>query len=147
GEFAAIDGQPRSSAMVAASDCLLARMPADRFDALLRTNPTVALRLIHLLVAKVRSSTERVFEASALAVREPVRRELLRLANSDGKRAGKAIVIRPAPTHYDIAARIGSHREAVTRELNRLEDEKIVEAGRREIRILDLARLEDGEEG
>jgi CRP-like cAMP-binding protein len=52
----------------------------------------------------------------------------------------------PAPTHYEIAARIGSHREAVTREINRLELEKVLEIGRRSIRITDLERLKATEE-
>jgi len=39
GEFSAIDHQPRSSGMVATSDCLLARMTADKFDALSADRP------------------------------------------------------------------------------------------------------------
>src|SRR5688572_26074336 len=49
GEFSAIDGRPRSSSLVALGDCLLARMTADKFLALLRGNPGVAMRLIQLL--------------------------------------------------------------------------------------------------
>ena len=101
-------------------------------------NGTVSTQLIRLLVAKIRRMSERVFEVSVPAVRERLRRELLRLA-ADGTRSGRGVVIRPAPTHHDLAARIGSHREAVTRELNRLAEEHIVEIGRREIRIIDLA--------
>ena len=141
GEFSAIDHQPRSSGMVATSDCLLARMTTEKFHELLHANSSVAIHLIQLLVAKIRRMSERVFEVSALAVRERVRRELLRLAK-DGEAFRNGIVIRPAPTHYEIAARIGSHREAVTREFNRLEAEKLLEVGRRHISILDLHRLE-----
>ena len=68
----------------------------------------------------------------------------LRLA-AEGTPMGKGVVIRPAPTHYEIAARIGSHREAVTREFNRLEENRIVEIRRRQIRIvnLDLLRFDE----
>ena len=64
---------------------------------------------------------------------------------AEGTRLGQGVVIRPAPTHYEIAARIGSHREAVTREFNRLEENRIVEIRRRQIRIvnLDLLRSDD----
>jgi CRP/FNR family cyclic AMP-dependent transcriptional regulator len=141
GELSAIDGLPRSATVVALTDCLLARMTADTFFDLVRDSSTVSTRLIQLLVAKIRLMSERVFEVSALAVRERVRRELLRMA-VDGTPWGRGVIIRPAPTHYDVAARIGSHREAVTRELNRLEDERIVEIRRREIRIVDLGLLE-----
>ena len=33
---------------------------------------------------------------------------------------GKTAVFQPAPTHADIASRVSTHREAVTRELNHL---------------------------
>src|SRR4051812_21133470 len=141
GEFSAIDGLPRASTMIAITDCVVARMPAAKFLEMLRQNSAVSSRLIRLLVAKIRRMSERVFEVSALAVRERVRRELLRLA-ADGTPSGKGVVIQPSPSHYEFAARIGSHREAVTRELNHLEEEKIVAIGRREIRILDLVRLQ-----
>lgn len=141
GEFSAIDGLPRSATIVALTDCKLARMRASAFFELLRQNNGVCVRVVELLVGKIRAMSERVFETSALVVRERLRRELFRLATTTGKKEGRIITISPAPTHYEIAARIGSHREAVTREFNLLELEKVVEIGRRSIRILDMQRL------
>lgn len=141
GEFSAIDRLPRSASGVALTDCTLARMPASAFVGMLQEENKVAVHLVELLVKKIRSMSERVFEVSALAVRERLRRELVRLAMMIGKKEGGVITIVPAPTHYEIAARIGSHREAVTREINRLELEKVLEIGRRSIRITDLERL------
>jgi CRP/FNR family transcriptional regulator, cyclic AMP receptor protein len=144
GEFAAVDGLPRSASVSALTDCLAARMSSANFIKMMNTTPLVATKLVELLVVKIRRLSERVFEVSALSVRERVRRELLRLA-TEGTRLGQGVVIRPAPTHYEIAARIGSHREAVTREFNRLEENRIVEIRRRQIRIvnLDLLRSDD----
>jgi CRP-like cAMP-binding protein len=76
--------------------------------------------------------------------REVIYSELLRLA-AEGQRQGKMIVIKPAPTHYEIAARIGSHREAVTREFNRLETESLLDVSRRQISILDVEKLQRAE--
>jgi CRP-like cAMP-binding protein len=146
GEFSAIDRLPRSASGVALTDCTLARMPASAFVGMLQEENKVAVHLVELLVKKIRSMSERVFEVSALAVRERLRRELVRLAMMIGKKEGGVITIVPAPTHYEIAARIGSHREAVTREINRLELEKVLEIGRRSIRITDLERLKATEE-
>jgi len=145
GEFAAVDGLPRSASVVALSDCTLARMSSASFTGLLQSNGRVALRLIETLVSKIRGMSERVFEVSALGIRERVRKELLRLA-AQGISAPPSVLIKPAPTHYEIAARIGSHREAVTREFNRLEDAGIIEVRRQEIRIKDVRRLEALEE-
>ena len=118
----------------------MARMPSAKFFEVLRGNADIAVRLIELLVFKIRKMSERVFEVSALGVRERVRRELLRLA-TEGTAFRNGVVVQPAPTHYEIAARIGSHREAVTREFNRLESENIIEVRRKQIRIIDLERL------
>jgi CRP-like cAMP-binding protein len=145
GEFSAVDGLPRSSMVVALTDCRVARMTSERFRQMLEGNGKIAMRLIELLVGKIRLMSERVFEVSALAVRERVRRELLRLAK-EGTEFRNGIVIRPAPTHYEIAARIGSHREAVTREFNRLEAAGIVEVRRRQLRIIDVRKLQQAEE-
>ena len=145
GEFSAVDQLPRSASIVALTDCVMARMPSAKFFEVLRSHAEISVRLIELLVSKIRKMSERVFEVSALAVRERVRRELLRLAK-DGEAFRNGIVIRPAPTHYEIAARIGSHREAVTREFNRLEADGIVEVRRRQLRIIDIKRLQEAEE-
>lgn len=141
GEFSAIDGLPRSATVAALTDCVLARMPAKAFFELLHGNGAVATKLVELLVAKLRKTTEQVFEVAALSLRERLRRELLRLAAA-GERMGLGVVIRPAPTHQVIASHVGSHREAVTREFNRFEAEGLLEVQRRQICILDIDRLE-----
>ena len=63
--------------------------------------------------------TERVYEFSTLVVRKRLIRELLRLAEDNEQREGSAS-ISPAPTHFDLAARISTHREAVSREMSAL---------------------------
>jgi DNA-binding Lrp family transcriptional regulator len=50
--------------------------------------------------------------------------------------------IDPAPTHAELANRIGTHREAVTREMRVLVERKIIKASRRSLEFVDLPRLE-----
>ncbi len=141
GEFSAIDGLPRSASVQALTDCVLARMPAAAFFQLLHTNAPVATKLVEALVAKIRKTSQQVFEVAALSLRERLRRELLRLAGT-GEKVGRTVIIKPAPTHQEIASHLGSHREAVTREFHRLELEGLLEVRRRQICILDPERLE-----
>ena len=119
GEYAAIDGEPRSASVEARTSCLLASMPAKEFRKLLKSEPVVAQAVIMALVRNVRTLTKRVYEFSTLAVNNRIQAELLRLA-SLAPREGKGSRLDPAPTHADIASRVSTHREAVTRELNRL---------------------------
>jgi len=145
GEFSALDRLPRSATVIALSNCLLARMPATKFYNMLHTHNGIAIHLAELLVSKIRSMSERVFEVSALAVRERIRRELLRLGTLHGSAQAKNIAINPAPTHYEFASRIGSHREAVTREFIRLEAQRIIQVSRRRIVICDIDLLRSGD--
>jgi len=140
GEFSAIDGLPRSASVVAMDDSVVARMKAADFVALLRTDFDLTLRLLRILTGKARGLSDRIFDLIALNARDRICFELVRLAGG-GVREGARVMIRPAPTHYEIAARIGSHREAVTRELNHLVSRGYVELGRRHVVIIDLDRF------
>lgn len=140
GEFSALDGLPRSASVVAMEDSVVARMKAGDFVALLGSDFDLTLRLLRILTGKARGLSDRVFELIALNARDRICFELARLAGG-GSRDGRRVKIDPAPTHYEIAARIGSHREAVTRELNNLVARGYVELGRRHVVILDIDRF------
>ena len=66
--------------------------------------------------------------------------ELQGLANL-AQRQGKSARIVPAPTHVEIASRISSHREAVTRELNRLSRIGLTERQGSALIVKDVDRL------
>jgi CRP/FNR family cyclic AMP-dependent transcriptional regulator len=140
GEYAAIDGEPRSASVEARSSCLIASMSAKEFRKLLKTEPVVAEAVLKGLVRNVRSLTKRVYEFSTLAVNNRIQAELLRLA-SIAPREGKGARLQPAPTHAEIASRVSTHREAVTRELNRLARIGIIERKKGMLIVKDLERL------
>ena len=58
-------------------------------------------------------------------------------------RQGKSASIAPIPTHAEIASRISTHREAVTREINRLSRLGIVERRGGALVVKDIDQLED----
>ena len=102
GEFSAIDQRPRSATVVAAADCLIASMGAEDFWEILNAYPGVAAKTLRKLTAQLRALTDRVYEVSALAVRNRIHAELLRMAQDDLAEDGSA-TISPVPTHTDIA--------------------------------------------
>ncbi len=138
GELAAIDGEHRSASIVALEDCLLASIPGSVFRAQACASPEAALWLACRLVRQVRDLSERVFELNALRVPNRLHCELLRLVHADDAIDG---VIDPFPTHANLAARIGTHREAVTREIGFLAGQGIVRAIDRRRAAVDVARL------
>jgi len=77
---------------------------------------------------------------SALPVRSRLHCELLRMAES-GTVTGDGILISPAPTHADLAARVGSHREMVTREFRYMTSIGALKQNGRKLVITDLNAL------
>ena len=140
GELAAIDGAPRSANVVALVDTTIASLHADQFWQVLRDHPAVAAATLRRLVRLVRSLSERVYEFSALAVRNRIHAELLRLCRDQVIAANQA-TIDPAPTHAEIASRISTHREAVSRELSDLVRGGVIVRQGQALLIKDVARL------
>jgi len=140
GELSAIDGEPRSAYVVALDDALVVSIPAAAFWEAIREHPPVAAATLRRLTRLVRLLSDRVFEFSTLGVKNRIHAELLRLAR-DGAAEDGAAVIAPAPTHADIASRVSTHREAVTRELNALAHAGVLEKRRGALVIRDVDRL------
>jgi CRP/FNR family transcriptional regulator, cyclic AMP receptor protein len=138
GELAAIDGQPRSAGIIAVTDSVIARMPPAIFRGVLHAYSDVCDQLLVLLASQIRMLANRVNEYGTLDVRTRIYAELLRLARTG--QSGEAI-ISPPPTHAELAARVSSHREAVTRELNSLTRAGLLGRRRGALVLLDPAHL------
>lgn len=141
GELSAFDGESRSVNVTARTEIRLLRMSRADFQLAIESTPAAALWLASRFSGAMRRLTERVFELSALNVQMRIQCELLRLART-GLREGDSIRVLPAPTHLEIANRIGTHREAVTREIRALADANILRARRRSLEFIDVRRLE-----
>lgn len=140
GELSAIDEKPRSADVEAIKDSQILVMPHAVFVGALDIYPSFRQAILLHLTTMVRTLTERVFEFSTMAVRSRVRAELVRLAG-DADSGGPAIVLSPTPTHFEIANRISTHREAVTREFSHLEELGVIRRDGRTLIISDLDRL------
>jgi CRP/FNR family transcriptional regulator, cyclic AMP receptor protein len=140
GEYPAIDQGPRSASVEARTRCVVATLPGAAFRELIRSEPVVAQALLPHFVTTIRALTTRVYEFSTLAVSNRIQAELLRLARLT-EADGKSARIAPAPTHTEIASRVSTHREAVTRELARLSRIGLIERQRNALLVKDVERL------
>lgn len=141
GVLAAIDGEARSTDVLALEETLVATLAPDDFNALLRESRPVNEWMLKALVTMVRELSDRVFEVSALGVQNRVHAEVLRMAREAGV-AGNRAVIDPAPPHPDIASRVSTYREQVTRELSTMTRQGLIERAGHAWVVPDVARLE-----
>jgi Crp-like helix-turn-helix domain len=73
--------------------------------------------LVREIIHHVADLDQRFYETSVMPMQVRLHGELLRIS----RRRDGALIISPPPTHQDLASRIGSQREAVSKELGRLE--------------------------
>lgn len=141
GVLAAIDGETRSTDVLALEDSLIATLTPEHFNALLRESRSANEWMLKALVTMVRELSDRVFEVSALGVQNRVHAEVLRLAREAGVTDNRA-VIDPAPPHQDIASRVSTYREQATRELSTMTKQGLIERAGHAWVVPDVERLE-----
>lgn len=140
GELSAIDQLPRSADVIATGPLTLGRLPHDVFCEVVDTDPAFRWALLSYMTDHIRFMTSRIFEFSTMVVRERLIGELLRMADGLPDIRGR-VEIKPNPTHADLASRIATHREAVSREMSQLGKDGILSKSHKTLIINDIAEL------
>jgi CRP-like cAMP-binding protein len=140
GELAAIDGGRRALDVIALEPTLVAAIPPAIFMQLLLSQPLVAERVLRRLTRLLRDTAERVIELSTLGVQNRIHAELLRLAVKAGIEGNRARLA-PAPKHTDIASRVSTSREQVTREMTVLANAHVIAKDGAAMVVLDVEQL------
>lgn len=141
GELSAIDGEARSTNAVALKETLLAIASAETFFKILHEYPRINESVLKQLTGLIRKLGDRIVEFSALSVKSRIHAEILRLAKSNMISINMAEII-PSPTHLDIANRISTHREAVSREISDMSKNGILKRTEGKLIVQDVAKLE-----
>lgn len=140
GDVAAIDGGPRSADVLALEPSVLAGLERAAFLDLVMREPVVARRLLERLAALVRDLSERVVELGTLGVAHRLQAELLRRAREAGVAHNRAR-LDPAPRHAELASRVSTNREQVTRELSALARLGLLQKEGKALVVADVERL------
>jgi len=134
GEVALLDGQPRTADAVAITDCELVTLSRGDFLQLLHREPKVAIKIIELLCARLRTAGEHFEDVLFLNAAERLAKTLLRLPY----RALPCNTRRVMITQQEISQMIGLSRESTNKQLRIWEGRgwlKIVRGG---VVLLDL---------
>lgn len=126
GEVSLIDGEPRSATVVANEDCILAVLSRGRLLDLIKSEPLVAVDLLSSLTHRLRKATEREESLAFLDVRERLCRFFMQAALEEGEKQKDGSFVIRKRTHKDLANRIGTSRESITKMLKSLAKEKLV---------------------
>ena len=140
GELSAIDNRPRSANVVAVGKLTVGRMTQADFRGVIDTDEAFRWAFLSYASEQIRIMTDRIFEFSTMVVRDRLIGELLRMTETQEALNGR-VEIPNAPTHYELASRISTHREAVSREMSSLSKQGLVTKQLKTITVHNVDRL------
>ena len=136
GEIALLDGRPRTADALAFTDCTLMVLERRDFLPLLRERPETAVKLLEILCARIRRTTEQVEELMFLNLERRVAKALLRLEKSS------QTPYRISITQRALSEIVGVSREETNKQLQLWSKDNIVRLERGGIVVLRAAALE-----
>ena len=142
GEIALLDRVGRSASAVAGETSELLFVGRDVFRGFLSRHPEAMNRIISVLCARLRRSTDVIEDAAFLNVASRLAKQLISLAQEsdrDRTRGQQPVVL---VSQADLAHMLGVSREFVNKQLKIWQTAAIVELGRRSIVIRDMRGLE-----
>jgi CRP-like cAMP-binding protein len=139
GEFAAIDGLPRSSTVTALEP--VEGITIRDFPVYLQEHGRVAVLLMKMLIGKMRDSDRKRIEYGAFDTTGRVATRLIELAERYGEPSNGGVRVALPLSQDELAGWTGASREAVSKALRSLRDRGLIETGRRRVIIHDMEGL------
>lgn len=138
GEIALLDGKGRTATAVARDACHLLFIARQEFMAFFGERPEAMSRIIELLCARLRRSTEYIADTAFLDLSTRLAKQLVNLAHDDGSSREPALRI----SHAELAAMLGVSRERVSMQLAAWSDRGILDQGRGQLVVRDRQALQ-----
>jgi CRP-like cAMP-binding protein len=135
GEMALLDNEPRSATAIAVEESELLSLHRTDFQAVISDNREIMAALIRILSARLRRANHQISTLALLDVYGRVARVLIDMAREEGRRLRDGRIAFRRATHQEIANRIGTTRETVTRMLKDLERQGHVRVEGREMLV------------
>jgi CRP-like cAMP-binding protein len=133
GEMALLDNEPRSATAIAVEESELLSLHRNDFQTVLNDNKSITSALIRVLSARLRRANHQISTLALLDVYGRVARVIVDMAREEGKRLRDGRIAFRRATHQEIANRIGTTRETVTRMLKDLERQGLIHIDGKEV--------------
>jgi CRP/FNR family transcriptional regulator/CRP/FNR family cyclic AMP-dependent transcriptional regulator len=133
GEISLLDNEPRSATAIAAEESELLLLHRADFQGAMSDNPSIGGALIRVLTARLRRANHQISTLALLDVYGRVARVILDIAREEGRRLKDGRIAFRRATHQELANRIGTTRETVTRMLKDLERQGLITVDGREV--------------
>ncbi|MET9857979.1 Crp/Fnr family transcriptional regulator [Streptomyces smyrnaeus] len=141
GEFAAVDGRPRSATVTTCGPVAARLVTRGDFLGCLRREPEIAHAVNTAVVTKLRAATRHRVDFTGCDARTRLARVLHQIAMTYGEPLGAGAVIRWPITQPELATLSGAAEPTVHKALRGLRESGVVSTGYRSITVEDLSLL------
>ena len=142
GEFALLDGLPRSTDAVALEKVECYTLQRSDFHNTILKNPKIALLIMGALSKRLRDTNQMVENLIFLDVYGRVAKKLLELADAHGVQVEDGVRIDVRLTQQELAAMVGASRESVNKVLGYFTDKNYISTDKHRITLHRTADLQ-----
>ena len=135
-ELPVFDGGSYPASSIAIEETEIMFLPREEFRAFCLERPEVALKVLAAVGARLRQLVDLIEELSFTTVRQRLAATLVRLAKN-GKKESDGIAFDLPDSHQEMAHKMGTVRELVSRNLTRLAAEGMIKLDGRHILVRD----------
>src|SRR2546426_4179318 len=135
GEFAILDGLPRSADAVALERVECYTLQRSDFHNAIMKNPKIAIQVLEVLSRRLRKTDDKVEDLVVLDVYGRVAKKLLDLAHEHGVEVENGTRIDMRLTQQDLASMVGASRESVNKVLGYFTDKGYISADKHKITL------------
>lgn len=140
GEMASLTGQGRAASVIAIEQTRVAILSQSEMVQLMRRDPDIAIWMMTQLSNRLMDANNKLRALLSLNIGQRVRHELVQLGQKTST-SEKHLVIEPVPNLSELARRLNTERENVSREVSSLVAKGVIEKTPEKIIILDVDYL------
>lgn len=141
GEFAILDGLPRSADAVALEKVECYTLQRSDFHNAIMKNPKIAIQVLEVLSKRLRTTDDMVEDLIFLDVYGRVAKKLLELADTHGEKIENGTRINVRLTQQELASMVGASRESVNKVMGYFTDKNFISTDKHRITLLRPADL------
>jgi len=142
GEFALLDGEPRSADAIALDKVECYTLQRSDFQNAIMKHPTIAIQVLEVLSRRLRKTDQMVENLIFLDVYGRVAKKLLELANEHGVKVDDGTRIEVRLTQQELASMVGASRESVNKVMGYFTDKQYISTDKHKITIHRIADLQ-----
>jgi CRP/FNR family transcriptional regulator/CRP/FNR family cyclic AMP-dependent transcriptional regulator len=141
GEFAILDGLPRSADAVTLERAECYTLQRSDFHKAIMKNPQIAIQVMEALTRRLRTTDDMVEDLIFLDVYGRVAKKLLELADMHGTKLDDGIRIEVRLTQQELASMVGASRESVNKVLGYFTDKHYISTDKHRITLHRMTEL------